>query len=74
MSLVFCPKCSAPRAMNVSTSEHEVTGPDEQLIKVVTETYHCATCHSFVRSESVHKQVNDERGEAKPANVKTCAR
>jgi hypothetical protein len=60
MSLAFCPKCSAPRQMNLSRSEQEVTGPDEETIKLVTETYHCAICHSFVRTESFHEPVNDQ--------------
>jgi hypothetical protein len=52
--------------MNLSTSEQEITGPDEELIKVVIETYHCSICHSFVRSESIHERANDQAEGAKP--------
>lgn len=72
MSLMYCPKCSEPRPMNLSTTEQEITGPDDQIIRVVTETYHCAICHSFVRSESIHKQADDDRaGATKRANANT---
>jgi hypothetical protein len=66
MSLLFCPKCSGPRPMDLSTSEQEITGPDEQIIKVVTEVYHCSICHSFVRSESIHERANDQADSATP--------
>ena len=59
MSSLFCPRCAAPRPMNLSTSEQEITGPDEQAIKLVIHSYHCATCHSFVRSESIHEHQSD---------------
>ena len=56
MSSLFCPRCVAPQLMNRSTTEQEVTGPGGEPIKLVTETYHCAICYSFVRSESVHER------------------
>jgi hypothetical protein len=42
--------------MNRSTIEQEITGPGGEPIKLVTETYHCANCYSFVRSETVHER------------------
>jgi hypothetical protein len=42
--------------MNRSTTEQEITGPGGENIKLVTENYHCATCYSFVRSESFHER------------------
>jgi hypothetical protein len=42
--------------MNRSTTEQEITGPGGEPIKLVTETYHCAICYSFVRSESTHER------------------
>jgi hypothetical protein len=53
MSSLFCPRCVAPQLMNRSTTEQEITGPGGESIKLVTETYHCAICYSFVRSESI---------------------
>lgn len=58
MSSLFCPRCAAPQLMNRSTTEQEITGPGGESIKLVTETYHCATCYSFVRSESVHERAD----------------
>jgi hypothetical protein len=74
MSSMFCPKCSAPRPMNLSITEQEITGPDDLVIKVVTETYHCVICHSFVRSNSVHRQANDYSEAPQLANAKTSPR
>lgn len=59
MSSLFCPRCAAPQPMNRSTSEQEITGPGGETIRLVTETYHCAICYSFVRSESVHEREGD---------------
>ena len=56
MSSLFCFRCSAPQPMNRSRSEQEITGPGARTINLVTETYHCAICYSFVRSESVHER------------------
>jgi hypothetical protein len=56
MSSLFCPRCAAPQLMNRSTTEQEITGPGGEPIKLVTETYHCAICYSFVRSESTHER------------------
>ncbi|MEK6300205.1 MAG: hypothetical protein AABO41_05745 [Acidobacteriota bacterium] len=56
MSSLFCPRCAAPRLMKRSTSEQEITVPGGRTSRLVIETYHCATCYSFVRSESVHER------------------
>jgi hypothetical protein len=56
MNSLFCPRCAAPKLMNRSTTEQEITGPGGELIKLVTETHHCAICYSFVRSESIHER------------------
>jgi hypothetical protein len=45
--------------MNRSIAEQEVTGPEGETIKLLIETHHCAICHSFVRSESVHEHDDD---------------
>ena len=56
MSSLFCPRCAVPQPMNRSTTEQEITGPGGAIIKLVTESCHCAICYSFVRSESVHER------------------
>jgi hypothetical protein len=55
MSSLFCFRCGGPQPMNRSTFEQEITGPGGRTINLVTETYHCAICYSFIRSESVHE-------------------
>lgn len=59
MSLMFCPRCASAQPMNISASEQEITGPGGEEIRLLIETYYCATCHSFVRSESIHEREND---------------
>ncbi len=51
MQRAFCPKCGALTNMEVTTSRRKVTEPDGTVREVVTRTYHCETCHSFVRSD-----------------------
>lgn len=48
----FCPKCHALTSMMVTTSESD---------KVVTRSYHCSVCHTFVRSENKKISLNKER-------------
>jgi hypothetical protein len=59
MSSMYCPRCATPQPMNISASEQEITGPGGETIRLLIETYHCATCKSFVRSESIHERDND---------------
>ena len=59
MSSIFCPRCATVQPMNRSTSEQDITGPNSEKIKLVIQTCHCATCHTFVRSESIHERDDD---------------
>jgi hypothetical protein len=59
MSSMYCPRCATPQPATASTTELEITGPGGEEIKLVIHTYHCVTCHSFVRSESVHEHQGD---------------
>lgn len=59
MVSMFCPRCAIIRMMDGSTSVQEITGPGGETIKLSIKTYHCAICHSFVKSESVHEHDND---------------
>ena len=59
MSSMFCSHCATTQPMDESISEQEVTGPGEELIKLVVHTYHCSICHSFVNSESSHERVDE---------------
>lgn len=36
--------------MNVTRYEHEVTDAQGETKKIITESYQCEVCHTFVRS------------------------
>lgn len=59
MASMFCPRCAITQMMNRSTSGQEITGPGGETINLLIQTYYCAICHSFVKSESVHELDND---------------
>jgi hypothetical protein len=45
--------------MNQSTSEQEISGPGGETIRLTIQTYHCAICNSFVKSESIRDREDD---------------
>jgi hypothetical protein len=51
MTSLLCPKCTVPQPMNVSTLKREEAGPDGKRRTILTTSYHCAICFSFVQSE-----------------------
>ncbi|MHA2091952.1 MAG: hypothetical protein ACW98K_13955 [Candidatus Kariarchaeaceae archaeon] len=62
----FCPQCRENRIMDISISRREVTDDSGNVQTLVTETFHCAICHTFVRSveqpeekEEVEEKIND---------------
>ena len=59
MTSMFCSRCAAPQLMNQSTSEQEITGPGGETIRLTIQSYHCANCNSFVKSESIHDREDD---------------
>jgi hypothetical protein len=50
MAIEMCPHCRVLRNLRVSVSRGPRKGPDGADLDVVTTSYHCATCGSFVRS------------------------
>lgn len=46
----FCPKCQKTRNINGVTSTRNVEGADGTK-HIVTISYHCEACNTFVRSE-----------------------
>ena len=46
-----CPRCNAERTMSVTTAEQRELDEDGNERSYVVRTYHCETCHAFVRSE-----------------------
>jgi len=55
MPLELCPKCGTSRNMNVTTARREVVDFHGNTKTVLTEAYHCESCHSFVRSRDIEE-------------------
>ena len=49
----FCPHCRAERNMQVSVTRRKVTDAEGNTCEVLTRTYHCEGCNTFVHSEDV---------------------
>lgn len=47
----YCPRCQAVRNMTVSVSRREGVDSKGNRKTILTKSFHCETCHSFVRSE-----------------------
>lgn len=56
----YCPKCCELTAMTVTTTEREEKDGNEKKFKILTNSYHCNNCNSFVRSEDIKTAVEDE--------------
>jgi len=48
----YCPRCGTTRNVRVSVSRRKLTDLKGN-IKVLTKSYHCENCGSFVRSEEI---------------------
>ncbi len=53
MSCEMCPHCRQTREMTLTRSTRSATGADGSARRIRTDSYHCATCRAFVRSEDV---------------------
>ncbi|MBT4497961.1 MAG: hypothetical protein HOC74_09590 [Gemmatimonadetes bacterium] len=51
MATAFCPHCRAVRNMSVAISRRKAPGKDGKPTEIETRSFHCETCHFFVRSE-----------------------
>ena len=51
----LCPRCQSLRSMRVSISRRKVTDPEGGVKEILTKSFHCGTCHSFVRSEDIEE-------------------
>ena len=58
MQTAYCPYCRIVTNLNESITLQNIPGPDGKTETIVTRTYHCQSCCSFVRSEDERK---DER-------------
>jgi len=60
MNNVFCPKCNALKNMISTTTESNEEDSKGKLYKVITISYNCNTCHTFVKSEDERIPLNGE--------------
>lgn len=56
----FCPKCNALRNVMSNTSESIEKNADGETFKVITTSFSCNTCHSFVKSETKKIPLSSE--------------
>lgn len=56
----FCPKCNALESMNLVTTESIEKDKDGKSFKVITTSYNCNKCNTFVKSEDKKIPLNFE--------------
>lgn len=54
----FCPKCNSLRNMTSTTTESNEKDNEGKLFKIVTTSYYCSVCHTFVKSEDKKVPLN----------------
>ena len=59
MAAELCPRCQTLRNLRVTTSREEVTDAHGNSKWIVSKTYHCEACNTFVRREETE---DAERG------------
>ncbi len=47
----FCPRCNSMKSMDSFAAEREEADNQGKRVKVVTTSYYCSDCHTFVCSE-----------------------
>ena len=47
----YCPHCRTVTNLHMSISLRSISGTDGNTEMIVSKTYHCESCCSFVRSE-----------------------
>lgn len=52
----FCAKCNSLTNMITTESERTEKDSDGNDMKIVTNSYHCDKCHTFVKSEDIVKR------------------
>lgn len=55
MAREICPACREVRDMRVCSSTRTVIIPDGSKKRIRTISYHCESCHQFVRSEDAEE-------------------
>jgi hypothetical protein len=59
----YCPRCQSLQNLDITTAKSEKIDSDGNSHKIVTKSYHCANCHSTVRSEDMEVTGNDGKDE-----------
>jgi len=47
----YCPKCSKVQNLDESESIQKDKSENGEAVKIVTKSYHCQVCKTFIRSE-----------------------
>ena len=55
----FCSKCQKTQNINGVTSTRSVKDIDGNTKHIVTISYHCESCNTFIRSEEHETEEND---------------
>lgn len=55
----FCPKCNALTSMTSTTTESIEKDNEGKAFKVITTSYNCNMCNTFVKSEDKKTSLND---------------
>lgn len=61
MANEYCPKCHALTSMVMTKSESSEKNNEDKTFKIITTSYHCNICHTFVRSEDKKIPFNSEK-------------
>jgi ribosomal protein L44E len=57
----FCPKCKALTNMSLTTTESVEKDKEGKISKVITTSYNCNMCNTFVKSEDKKITLNSEQ-------------
>jgi len=60
MPTEICPRCRQTREMTLTQSTRSAIEADGSTRRVRTDSYHCATCQAFVRSEEVDEPAGSD--------------
>ncbi len=56
----LCPRCKQLRNVCVAVCRRQVALPDGTTEEVLTRTFHCETCHAFIRSEVLDQNADSD--------------
>lgn len=48
----YCPHCRVVTNLSVSVALQTIPRPDGKTRMLISRTYHCESCYSFIRSEN----------------------